>query len=493
MRLIRSVTTYALLGVTPLLGTITNLTKNDTYPMYSPVFPCDYLTRNIRYYYIDGLDSFCQERLQFSISPFRQSANSATNLHKQKVEIGDIDGRWNIPALFFPEANGTNTTAIQSELITALNAVSPASTIPVGTDLMGTCSSIINPQFNDIHDQFGFFSVPIKYRKYGLRFQFDFLFTDPVGLRVQTGFANIKQVPTFIDLTCSATGISCPGSCKQPDVPCIQSVTTSCIVDDACIDSNTSYCKMVMIDKIMKQRQVIAKTLGYNINDFQSQGWEDTRISLFFRHVYNINRDRDDWHFFLCTPYVSIDVSAPTGTIPCPDNVFELSTGNNGHTGLGVTGGVTFDFTQTVELGFEFNVTKFFAKKFKNLPAPTYIRQAGLFPQRMNVTIDPGITWNAALSLNAYHFLSRLSAYFQYVFEGHDEDCYKINSATTLISNISCNRLRENSKWEAQVVNVGFTYDISPNLALGFLWQSPSNRRNVYKSTTIMLSIVGTF
>jgi hypothetical protein len=225
----------------------------------------------------------------------------------------------------------------------------------------------------------------------------------------------------------------------------------------------------------------------------QSQGFEDTRVTLFFRRPYAINADRDDWHFFLCTPYITLDASFPTGKTPSPCKLFAVPLGNKGHFALGTTGGVTFDFVKTVEIGFEFNVTQFFPKTHCNVPAPTYITQAGIYPEKMTVKVSPGLNWNAVFSLNAYHFLSRISAFAQYVFNGHDEDCYKILSATTDPANISLKRLRENSKWESNVINFGMTYDISPNLALGFLWQSPSARRNAYRATTVMLSIVGTF
>ncbi|MBY0109968.1 MAG: hypothetical protein K2X90_02550 [Candidatus Babeliaceae bacterium] len=487
----------------PLFAPITNLTNNDVYPMYSPVFPCDYLTRNERYYYIDGLDSFCQERFQIAISPFRQSADSGTDICKKKVPLGDLTGRWNIPALFYPQQYGNpeEITEVQSNLFAALDAVGPA-TEPVSTDLTTTCSAIINPLYSDIEHRFGFFDVDIKYRKYGLRFQFDFLLYDPIGLRVQTGFATIKQIPCFTDLTCSATGLACPAGCSSsgsPDISCCETgytpdaTTNPCVQNTACIDIYGCYCKQIMIDKVMKQIETIANTLNMNIDRMQSQGFEDTRVTLFFRRPYAINADRDDWHFFLCTPYITLDASFPTGKTPNPTNLFAVPLGNKGHFGLGTTGGVTFDFVKTVEIGFEFNVTQFFPKTHSCVPAPTYITQAGIYPETMTVKVSPGLNWNAVFSINAYHFLSRISAFFQYVFNGHDEDCFKICSATTDPANISLKRLVENSKWESNVVNVGMTYDISPNLALGFLWQSPSARRNAYKSTTVMLSIVGTF
>ncbi len=485
----------------PLPAPITNLTNNDPFPVYSPVFPNDYLTRNIRYYYIDGLDSYCQEKVQFSISPFRQSADSGNDIHKRKTGLGNLTGRWNIPALFYPEKFGTQDErfAIQNTIIDALDAESPSSETSLRTDLTTTCSAIINPWYSDVRKEFGFFDVDIKYRKYGLRFQLDFLLKDPVGIRVQTGFANIKQVPYFFDLTCSATGLACPAGCTSPDISCCESgaptpgAANPCITNTACVDVFGCYCKQIMIDKVMKQREIIARALNLNIDRMESQGFEDTRISIFFRRAYAINADRDDWHFFLCTPYLTLDTLLPSGKNTNPRNIFALPLGNRGHYGLGGTAGITFDFVKTVEVGFEFNITKFFKKKHSCVPCPTDFTQAGMFPEQMVISVDPGLNWNAVFSLNAYHFLSRISAYVQYVFNGHDEDCLEIICGPTDPRNISLRRMVENSKWESDVVNVGLTYDISPNLALGFLWQAPAARRNAYRSTTLMLSLVGTF
>ena len=46
------------------------------------------------------------------------------------------------------------------------------------------------------------------------------------------------------------------------------------------------------------------------------------------------------------------------------------------------------------------------------------------------------------------------------------------------------------SRWSNHVVNVGLTYDISPNIALGFLWQAPVAQHNSYRQTTLMGSFI---
>ena len=479
----------------PLEATVTNLTNNDPEPIYSSLFPQIFLTRNLRDYYIERREEYCPEWLQISFSPFRQSANSGKNLCKERVELGDLTGRWNIPALFYPEQYGTEQQrfAIQNALFNALDAVVPGE-VPVSTSLMTTCSDIINPAFNDARHEFGFFSVPIKYRKLGVRFQVDMRLAGALGLRLQTGVADLKQIPCFVDLTCAATGLACPASSGcQPDIPCTADSGSSCADTTACIDLYSAYCKMVMLDQVMKQKQVIADTLGMNIREAQKVGPEDTRVILFLNPVFRVNYGSDEWQFFLCMPYATLDINAPTGKKACPNKIFDLPLGNNGHTGYGGSVGITFDFITTLELGIEGSAMKYNKRTYNNYPVPTDVKQSGIFPRLATVAIDPGLTWNFTLSINAYHFLDKLSGYVQYVFNGKEEDKFCIIGDQLLASNVAFERLSEDSKWESNMVNVGFTYDISPNIALGFLWQSPASRRNAYRSTTVGGSIVATF
>ena len=218
-----------------------------------------------------------------------RQANSGRDIHKHKTGLGNLNGLWNVRACFYPERVGTEAQKyfIQNELITALDNLPDQSSTPLYQDLTTTCSSIIDPRYADISHRFGYFDVDAFYRKYGLRLQFDFLLYDPIGIRIQTGFATIKQVPNFTDLTCSSTGMQCQASSTEPNEGGCS--TGACAGSTVCIDVQDCYCKQIMIDKVMKQVDVIANALRLDIDRFQSQGWEDTRVSLFFRKAFAIN------------------------------------------------------------------------------------------------------------------------------------------------------------------------------------------------------------
>jgi hypothetical protein len=475
------------------------LNNYDTYPIFTSVYCPDYLTRNLRLAWLEDTDYY-QEYIQFSLSPFYQSADTATNQCKIDVPLGDIYGRWAMPPLFYPEEFATgqdpaSQTFIQQELIDALSQVVPGDPT-LAQDLATTCSAIINPGYLDSNKEFGFFSVAERYRKHGIRFQLDWLFFNPVGLRVQTGWVDIKLIPCFTDLTCSATGLQCPGTantCTPPE-PCTVDNGTAgaCLTTAACVDTYPAYCKMVMIDKIMKQRDTVAQTLGLNTSTFENRGMEDLYLQLFWRMPYEVNKDRPGWPLLLATPYFTFNISVPTGVGCCSNALFCLPTGNKGHTGLGFTMGATLDFIKSVEIGGELEVMQYNTKNIC-MPVPTQPTQVGFLPRMTTLRVHPGISWAFNLSLNAYHFLGRLSGYAQYVWVGHGQDSFLTINSTTNPANIAFDTLIENSKWDNQLINLGLTYDISPFLALGFAWQAPGPRRNAFRSNTVLVSLVGTF
>jgi hypothetical protein len=203
------------------LRAISNLTNNDPYPVYTSAYSHEYLTTNLRNAYKGGED-LGQERIQFSVSPFRQAAVVGRDINKQKVPLGDLTGRQNFVGLFYAEDCLPNqNTDIQDKLFTALDCANQLQPGQMKSLLYpppssanshdgAPCGAVIDPAYSDPNNQFGFFSVDETYRKYGVRFQADINLYCNFGLRLQTGFVDIRQIPVFNDQTCQATGISCP-------------------------------------------------------------------------------------------------------------------------------------------------------------------------------------------------------------------------------------------------------------------------------------------
>jgi hypothetical protein len=121
-----------------------------------------------------------------------------------------------------------------------------------------------------------------------------------------------------------------------------------------------------------------------------------------------------------------------------------------------------------------------------------------MFTRKANLTIEPGSNWNFAATLGAYHFLSCLSAYVQFVGVHHckDDFCNIIplagpnNIPAPPVSNINVRKLKEDSQWSSNFVNVSFTYDISKHTQLGLFWQAPVRQEFAYRPTTVMFSLI---
>lgn len=469
---------------------MSNLTRNDPYPVYTTADPHTLLTREYRAERKEEITYGVGEWFRFSATMFRQRASSGTNINCQKyTELGDLEGRWNQIALLYPEADGN--TDIQTALRDALNLEDSP-----------TCFQIISdPYFEDVKDEFGRYSVPICYRKIGARFELELSLGWDFGLVVQGGVSDIKQTATFIDLTCSATGLSCPvidclETCSGSSDPDATTGTT-CTPSSCCIDVFNCDCKKLVMNHIMKQLCKVSTTLDLNTDNFHRTAPEDTRVGLYWRHPYDVNfgYNENDWASVIITPFVTGEFSAPTGRIKCEKALFDLPSGNNGHWAYGFDVGVSFDFLETVGLVFEGGMTKFHKRIHCQVPVPTNCFQAGMFPRKANLCIEPGTNWNFGITLDAYHFLDRLSFWGQYVLVDHNQDCISITSVPdgTNKDNLLIGMLKEQSNWRVHMANLAGNYDISPNVALGFLWQAPIKQYNAYQSTTIMGSITITW
>ncbi|GAG96175.1 unnamed protein product, partial [marine sediment metagenome] len=258
---------------------------------------------------------------------------------------------------------------------------------------------IDDPLGIDKNEQFGFFSIPLNYRKRGMRFDLSTKISDDFGIRFRFGIADICQTTTcvgFENLTEKATpnyGDSDPKSYNP---------------------NNPNFTKDNINSKLMCNREQIAPQICLNIDNFNQTSVEDLRVGLYWRHAYPINHNRNGWPRFLVIPYLTLDGSLAVGKNRNWNQPFALSFGSNDHHGVGITGGINIDFTESVEFGMESGFTHFFAKDFCHYPVPTSSYQSGIYPFTTDVNIKPGYNVHFGAKMQAYHFLERLSVYFQY-------------------------------------------------------------------------------
>ncbi len=381
------------------------------------------------------------------------------------VELGDIDGRWNLLGLLAGEIPQGAT--VPPLLLAALNTIFPGfqagtvttSNIEIPTN--NTSSTFCGPTY-------GFVSVPLKYRKRGLRWNVEAQICSDFGFQFLGGVVEISQVlnPCFVNLTTGDNQKSCGG----------QTINIS--------DINCT---------LFDQLTPLLRQLGIDVCNFTKWGLEDLYLSLYWRHAHPINFNRDlSWARFLLIPFIRIGGSFATGHPKDPSLQFSLPFGNNGSHSVNLNAGLNFDFSETVEVGGEVGYSHFFKKDFDNYRMPTNVLQSGIFPFATSVSIQPGDSAYFAAKLAAYHFLDRLSFWAQWVYIHHRKDHITLlnnDPAFIAVDDENPRAKCPNTVWRVQLGNFAFTYDISPNIAFGFLWQQMFHVRNAYNSTTAMFTL----
>jgi hypothetical protein len=255
-------------------------------------------------------------------------------------------------------------------------------------------------------------------------------------------------------------------------------------------DCNVPITKCTIEKYLMDQFKIITEEIGLDAGNFHTFSVEETRLNLFWRHAFPINQDEEEWPEFLLLPFAQMSGSISPGKEKNPNKAFGLPFGNNRHYSAGFNAGLNMDFYDTLEIGGEFGYTHFFRRSCMELRVPNSPCQQGIFPFSTSVNYQPGANWNFGGKLSAYHFLNNLSMYFQYQFITHEKDkiCV-INRDPAYTPEV----LEQASDWKVQLANIGFNYDCSPNILLGFFWQAPLAQKRAYKSTTIMFTFNATF
>lgn len=362
---------------------------------------------------------------------------------------------------------------------------------------------------------FGAFSLPLEYRKYGLRFELAAEFGDHVGLTIQSGVSNIQQTTTGLISMTSGTPTTNPvnlyGQLATNQSTTVPDPTVQQIFDDY-ISNN--------IDEILSSE------CGINLNtcNFDSVSVEDVRCIISFKHTFDVDRytaddnDEYNWPDMLFTPYAWIGGSAPVAKKQNYHKLLSLPFGNNGHASAGGAIGFTFDFIDSVEVGFEAGGTYFFSQNIYR-PIPNHPLQRIAYPFSTNVKVQPGANGHFKALLNAYQFMNHISFWATYEIIQHRKDCYTLcngqeNFVTKNLTNFqptdpnNCvpsaaggttynigtkteqifypEILRCNSDWRMQFLNMALVFDIQPGMQASFVWQQPISPRNAYYPVSIL-------
>lgn len=480
-----------------LVADLSSLAKNDPYPVFSTLNRDDafLLTKQQLYYKDEELADEKHSRVGLSITPFGQNASRGKSIKGQPcpipfcdltliptpsacdipcpdeadVPLGDLTGRSGMIALLYgqiPVASGYTTLpggpAPEGYLSTAYEKFFPGQQQGIQSN-----GGNIDPL-----QQFGFFSFPLEYRKRGIRFELSALFANNFGVRVQTGVSSIRQVvERVINKTCDPTITT---ECTSHFTPVTTTITPETV--------NTL---------LMDQLDNITTQMGTDISNIIQTSCEEVRFNMFWRQIFDMNSDTEnEWTRFLLIPYFEASGSFSPSKPRSPNQLFAVPFGNNGHTSVGFTTGINFDFIETIELGGEIGFTHFFKRDFCNYPVPNNKYQTTLFPFKTNVSVQPGNNWYFCARIAAYHFLGNLSMNFEWFVLDHKQDSIKLEIPDAAFLP---GLLENTTTFKTKFANASLNYDIAPNIGIGFLWQIPFSQRNAYRSSTIMGGVNFTF
>lgn len=515
----------------------TTLNKADPNPLYNTMHPFEPLFENYKDYRNRRICTFDPEFISFSASPFFQQASSGSNACGRRVELGDLTGRFNMLALlpFNETTNSANSFSpvntltdvpsttpckqidfnvlqtIRNNLLTCIENVFVDPTTPGLIDAyppqLKTIQGLLSLQ--DGMELLGFFSVPIKYKKTGVRFEANALLWAGFGMTFDVGVSNVYQCGRFVNMQTTST-------CFSREI-CLTALPTNTISLIRILNpfstttvSNTQWGNVIncINNNLMNNLQVIAQALNIDLCAYNKTSIEDVHAELFWRNAFCFRGATKSWDNFLFIPFFHIGVTLATGQLANPNVLFSLANGNNGHDEGDFLAGFGMDFADTIEVGGHAGFTHFRGQQFNCLRAPTNIYQNGLLPYQTSVCIKPGNTWHIGAFMNARYFYGHWSCWANYAYIDHQNDCYTILGndlsgddvldgtptadavATDQTLGVFQKELLEcRSGWVSQVLNVALNYDPSPCFQLGALIQIPLARKNAYRSSTFLASI----
>lgn len=513
------------------ISALSTLARNDAYPVFSTLDPHAFLYTREKMDMKDldyGTENF--ERVGLFISCFGQTADMGKDYDSTRtsvcegsctVPLGDVTGRWSMIPMTFNNGNACENglypcdlsctlTHARSVLFPATSGIYADPQNPDNTTYeTAYAQGFNNPNAIDPNEMFGFFSNELKYTKRGVRLELDANIGMGFGFSIQSGFVDIRQLLLArTNLTCEAAS-SCGYELKNVLLPDeLQRTRNFTITRDtlrngetrATVDNFDDLTTDNVNKYLMEELSNIARENCYEITSFHDTGVEEIRLNLYWRKALEINKDRRDYPKFLLVPFFMASGSYSPTTIS-PSKIFAVPFGNNGHNACGFSGGLNFDFFESLEIGGEAGLTFFGSRDICGFHVPNSPLQKGLYPFTTTVKYKPGHNWHCAAKFAAQHFLDKLSMFFQFVVVHHEQDCIQLKKTPKTCCNGSnvnfCgfrpDILEKRSSWSTKVGNLGLNYDLSPNIALGFLWQAPLSQRGTYRSSTVMLSVNGTY
>jgi len=375
------------------------------------------------------------------------------------VELGDRLGRLNMLGLLLGDGPSPYTEEEKFENKRDITVLHKAYTdiAAEGTD----AAPYISPTYSDPNDIYGRYSTRLKYERFGARGSLEYAFQSGLSVAVRSGLAQYTINPlyrvyggaTLDDGEWSTTILEATGVKKA--------------INDALMTS--------------AKRNSIADLLGRDFGKVVTTQPEDTSIEIVWSKSY-VMQDAQGDDVVTVIPHVGMAFTLPTGHKANTKKVFDISLGNDGFYAASFEGSLNFDFPGMLRFGLGGSVT-LFDDDSRKMYAPSSPYQAGIYPWSATVTKRPGALWKAHASVVAPHFIDFLNAYFSYEYVSHEKDSITITGSDAAL--FLPEKLAKDGEYSAQLIHLGFDYEVTPALKFGLAIQSVFNAKKCWKTTTM--------
>lgn len=363
----------------------------------------------------------------------------------------------------------------------------------------GVSPSILSESVLEADDKyFGAFSTPMMYQKAGFRWELNLDFTNDFGFLVRGGVCQImQQVKTPIPLAGLAPN---PMGIEDGYTPSGNTQTTG-IPPSLYGGLNIKLNGVSNVPPVAIAQATFNEWVSNNLEDlfdpingidlnyetFQKANVEDMQFLGFWRHTFTMHpADPNKYASIMVTPYVMAGATVPLAPVQDFAELYGLPFGNNSHVSVGGVVGVTFDFIESIEFGFEFGATGFLEKTIFNMPCPNHILQRVIYPYKQDMIVQPGYNGQFAFIFNAFEFAHNTSFSFRYNYVQHTMDTYTLATPSPYFLP---SQLEIQSPWASQMFTAALTFAIQPSMYVSAAWQSALSQRNAYCSNTIMASL----
>lgn len=420
------------------------------------------------YHLVYGNSTFYQKpqssRFSFHLTPFYSYADKAYMESELKINLGNRLGHLNMAGLLF------GLDPAKYDFPTATDRETPLYKAYDGLASSGVDMSRWLPGVGHLDDGsqgIAHYHVIASYKKLGMRAECVYALENGFSLFVKGGGAEVSFSPQLVGN---------PG--RVADAP------DGSLQFQAMMSGEASAADQFLLAPSV--RNDIAKEVGLVFDPIQKTTLEDVSVGGAWGKHYRL-QDRDKEHVVTLIPTLKGQVTVPVADERDTKNIFDFSLGNNGFYAFTGSASISFDFPGTMQVGGGARFTCFDSQVRKDQRVPTHSYQRVLFPYTTNVVWQPGNTWELYGTLQARNFIDKMTAYCDYTYTVHQADDIQLEVKQTGV--FYPELLQKTTNFNAHTLFIGMDYHITDALHIGGAFQTVVNGKQVWKVTTLSLSL----